>query len=75
MLQGASPGEVDVKSHDRAVVIGGGVVGASVLYHLTKLGWSDVALIDVNSLPTATPISLPIVTPLGVLDWAYPRSA
>jgi hypothetical protein len=29
----------------------------------------------VNSLPTATPISLPIVTPLGVLDWAYPRSA
>lgn len=30
----------------RAVVIGGGVVGASVLYHLTKLGWSDVALIE-----------------------------
>jgi dimethylglycine dehydrogenase len=37
---------VDVKSHYRAVVIGGGVVGASVLYHLTKLGWSDVALIE-----------------------------
>src|SRR5258708_22708731 len=43
---GASPGEVDVKSHYRAVVIGGGVVGASVLYHMTKLGWSDVALIE-----------------------------
>lgn len=30
----------------RAVVIGGGIVGASVLYHLAKFGWSDVALIE-----------------------------
>jgi len=35
-----------VKSHYRAVVIGGGVVGASILYHLAKFGWSDVALIE-----------------------------
>jgi dimethylglycine dehydrogenase len=35
-----------VKAHYRAVVIGGGVVGASVLYHLTKFGWSDVALVE-----------------------------
>ncbi|RVD45402.1 FAD-dependent oxidoreductase, partial [Mesorhizobium sp. M7A.F.Ca.ET.027.03.2.1] len=35
-----------LKSHYRAVVIGGGVVGASVLYHLTRFGWSDVALIE-----------------------------
>ena len=35
-----------MKPHYRAVVIGGGVVGASVLYHLTKFGWSDVALIE-----------------------------
>ncbi len=35
-----------MKSHYRAVVIGGGVVGASVLYHLAKLGWPDVALIE-----------------------------
>jgi dimethylglycine dehydrogenase len=28
-----------MKSHAQAVVIGGGVVGASVLYHLTKAGW------------------------------------
>ena len=27
-------------------VIGGGVVGCSVLYHLTRLGWSDVMLIE-----------------------------
>ncbi|WP_406648045.1 FAD-dependent oxidoreductase [Aliisedimentitalea scapharcae] len=35
-----------MKSHYRAVVIGGGVVGASVLYHLAKMGWSDVCLIE-----------------------------
>jgi len=34
-----------MKSHYRAVVIGGGVVGCSVLYHLTKKGWSDIVLI------------------------------
>ncbi len=35
-----------MKSHAQAVVIGGGVVGASVLYHLTKAGWKDVLLIE-----------------------------
>lgn len=35
-----------MKSNYRAVVIGGGVVGASVLYHLAKMGWRDVCLIE-----------------------------
>lgn len=35
-----------MKSHAKVVVIGGGVVGASVLYHLTKAGWKDVLLIE-----------------------------
>ena len=35
-----------MKKHVRAVVIGGGVVGVSVLYHLTKAGWKDVLLIE-----------------------------
>ncbi len=35
-----------MKSHAQVVVIGGGVVGASVLYHLTKAGWTDVMLIE-----------------------------
>ena len=35
-----------MKAHYRVVVIGGGVVGASVLYHLTKFGWTDVALVE-----------------------------
>jgi len=39
-----------MKSHVRVAVIGGGVVGASVLYHLAKLGWSDVMLIERKEL-------------------------
>ncbi len=39
-----------MKSHYRAVVIGGGVVGSSVAYHLTKFGWTDVAIIERNVL-------------------------
>ena len=35
-----------MKSSYRVVVIGGGVVGASVLYHLAKFGWRDVAIIE-----------------------------
>ncbi len=35
-----------MKAHARVVVIGGGTVGVSTLYHLAKKGWSDVALIE-----------------------------
>jgi dimethylglycine dehydrogenase len=38
--------EKKMKSHYRVVVIGGGVVGSSILYHLAKMGWSDVCLIE-----------------------------
>jgi len=33
-----------MKTSARAVVIGGGVVGASVLYHLARIGWTNVLL-------------------------------
>src|SRR3954466_10528875 len=35
----------------RAVIIGGGVIGCSVAYHLTKLGWRDVGLLEQGRLP------------------------
>ena len=38
----------------RAVVIGGGVVGASVLYHLAKAGWTDVLLIERSELTSGS---------------------
>ncbi len=39
-----------MKTHVRALVIGGGVVGVSTLYHLIKKGWKDVALIERTEL-------------------------
>src|SRR5215467_111273 len=38
----------------RAVVIGGGVGGASVLYWLTKLGWNDVVLVERSELTSGS---------------------
>ena len=43
-----------MKSHARVVVIGGGVVGVSTLYHLAKKGWSDVALIERKELTSGS---------------------
>lgn len=43
-----------MKDQARVVVIGGGVVGASVLYHLTKLGWSDVMLLERSDLTSGS---------------------
>ena len=43
-----------MKSHAKAVVIGGGVVGCSVLYHLTKFGWTDVVLLERSQLTSGS---------------------
>ena len=38
----------------RAVIIGGGVVGASVLYHLARIGWKDVLLLEKSELTSGS---------------------
>jgi dimethylglycine dehydrogenase len=43
-----------MKSAAKVVVVGGGVVGASVLFHLTKAGWSDVLLIERDELTSGS---------------------
>jgi len=43
-----------MQSHAQAVVIGGGVVGCSVLYHLTKAGWTDVVLLERSELTSGS---------------------
>jgi len=43
-----------MKSHTRVAVIGGGVVGASVLYHLARGGWSDVVLLERDELTSGS---------------------
>ncbi|MEM9027586.1 MAG: FAD-dependent oxidoreductase [Pseudomonadota bacterium] len=43
-----------MKSHARVVVIGGGVVGVSTLYHLARKGWSDVVLVERKELTSGS---------------------
>lgn len=43
-----------MKTQARVVVIGGGISGCSLLYHLTKLGWTDVVLVDKNELTSGS---------------------
>ncbi|KIN75257.1 Glycine cleavage T-protein (Aminomethyl transferase) [Sulfitobacter noctilucae] len=44
----------NVPTHARVVIIGGGVIGCSVAYHLTKLGWKDVVLLERKQLTSGT---------------------
>ena len=43
-----------MKSHAQVVVIGGGVVGCSVLFHLAKHGWTDVVLLERDELTSGS---------------------
>lgn len=43
-----------MKTHAQVVVIGGGLVGCSILYHLAKLGWNDVVLLERDELTSGS---------------------
>ncbi|MEL6701678.1 MAG: FAD-dependent oxidoreductase, partial [Pseudomonadota bacterium] len=45
---------MSVPTQARVVIIGGGVIGCSVAYHLTKLGWTDVVLLERKQLTSGT---------------------
>ncbi|TNE36827.1 MAG: FAD-dependent oxidoreductase [Alphaproteobacteria bacterium] len=44
----------ELPSRARVVIVGGGVIGCSVAYHLTKLGWKDVVLLERKQLTSGT---------------------
>ncbi len=44
----------DLPSHARVVIIGGGAVGVSGLYHLAKAGWTDCVLLEKNELTSGS---------------------
>lgn len=44
----------DLPAHARVVIIGGGISGCSVAYHLSELGWSDVVLLERRQLTSGT---------------------
>ena len=47
-------GQKPLPSHAKVVIIGGGVVGCSILFHLAKYGWKDVVLLERNELTSGS---------------------
>ena len=45
---------IDLPTRARVVIVGGGVIGCSVAYHLSKLGWSDIVLLERKQLTSGT---------------------
>ena len=43
-----------METHAKVVVIGGGVVGCSILFHLAKFGWKDCILLERNELTSGS---------------------
>ncbi len=50
----AETGAKKLPSHAKAVIIGGGVVGCSILFHLAKFGWKDVVLLERDELTSGS---------------------
>lgn len=53
MTDSPAPGD-GFPTRARVVIVGGGVIGASVAYHLTKLGWNDVVILEQHQLTAGT---------------------
>lgn len=59
-----------MKSHARAVVVGGGAVGCSIAYHLAKAGWSDVMLLERDELTAGSTWHAAGLLPLFNMSYA-----
>ena len=56
-------------SRSRVVIIGGGVIGTSVAYHLAHLGWTDVVLLEQHQLTAGTTWhAAGLITSAGMTD-------
>ncbi|MCP4142471.1 MAG: FAD-dependent oxidoreductase [Chloroflexi bacterium] len=69
MVQNTTPvnAQNNLPSQAQVVIVGGGVIGCSVAYHLTKLGWNDVVLLERKELTSGTTWHAAglVVTPSG----------
>ncbi len=59
-----------MKSSARVVIVGGGIVGVSVAYHLTKLGWTEVVLVEKNELTAGSTWHAAGLLPLFNMSYA-----
>ena len=50
----ATTNKSSLPSHVKVAIVGGGVVGCSILYHLTKFGWKDTILLERDELTSGS---------------------
>ncbi len=56
-----------MKDQARVVIIGGGIAGCSIAYHLAKMGWTDVILVDKGELTSGSTFhAAGLVTQFGI---------
>ena len=60
----------ELPSTARVVIIGGGVVGVSSLFHLAKAGWTDCVLLEKNELTAGSPGTRRAMCPTFSTVWA-----
>src|SRR4029077_2241944 len=53
-MTAANSTPVGIPAHARVVVVGGGVIGTSVAYHLALMGWQDIVLLERDRLTSGT---------------------
>ena len=53
-MSAVGPASAALPAHARAVVVGGGIIGTSVAYHLAAMGWKDVVLLERDRLTSGT---------------------
>jgi heterotetrameric sarcosine oxidase gamma subunit len=62
-------GQADVPARARVVIVGGGVIGCSIAYHLAHLGWTDVVLLEQHQLTAGTTWhAAGLITSAGMTD-------
>ena len=59
-----------MKSHVKALVVGGGAVGTSIAYHLAKAGWQDVLLLERDELTSGSTWHAAGLLPLFNMSYA-----
>ncbi len=59
-----------MKSHVRALVVGGGAVGTSIAYHLAKAGWEDILLLERDALTSGSTWHAAGLLPLFNMSYA-----
>ncbi len=67
--RGSRPTAPSLPDRAQVVIVGGGVIGTSIAFHLTKLGWSDVVLLERDALTSGTTWhAAGLITSAGMVD-------